>query len=67
MLTGFQQYLVEKGFKRTCSAINSKQETENYTSTMVSTYGPLQYNFKKGNIWVWWGLSEMGKPPVTTD
>lgn len=64
MLPGFQQYLVDKGFKRTCTEHCGNKEKEDYESTFLSTYNPLHYNFKKDDKWVWWGLSEWGKPPV---
>jgi hypothetical protein len=64
MLPGFQQYLVDKGFKRTCTDRFGKGEKEDYTSTYLSTYNPLHYNFKMGDKYCYWGLSEDKKPPV---
>lgn len=64
MLSGFQQYLVDKGFKRTCTEHCGKNEKEDYESTFLSTYNPLYYNFKKEDKYCYWGLCEYKKPPV---
>lgn len=64
MLPGFQQYLVDKGFKRTCTEHCSKKEIEDYASTFLSAYNPLHYNFKMGDKYAYWGLCEYQKPPV---
>jgi hypothetical protein len=64
MLSGFQQYLVDKGFKRTCTEHCGKNEKEDYVSTFLSSYNPLHYNFKKDNKYCYWGLCEHKKPPV---
>lgn len=64
MLTGFQKYLVDKGFKRTCNDPCSKNEKEDYESTYLSSYNPLHYNFRKGDKYCYWGLCEDNKPPV---
>lgn len=64
MLTGFQQYLVDKGFKRTAIEHCGKNEVENYTSNFLSSYSPLTYNFTKDNKCCYWGLSEHKKSPV---
>ena len=64
MLAGFQQYLVDKGFKRTCTEHCGKDEVEDYSSIFLSTYNPLYYNFKKDDKYCYWGLSEFKKPPV---
>ena len=63
MLPGFQKYLVDKGFKRTYSDIKGEQ-VEDYSSLFVSAYNPLFYEFRKDNHYCYWGLCEMGKPPV---
>ncbi len=60
MIPGFQQYLVDKGFKRT----KGITKEEDYDSTFVSSYGPLNYSFKKDGHYCYWGLSEREKPPV---
>ncbi len=62
MLPGFQQYLVDKGFKRTCRKFG--EEMEDYDSLFLSSYGPLHYEFRKDNHYAYWGLSEHQKPPV---
>jgi hypothetical protein len=59
---GFQQYLIKKGFARTCRKYN--KYVEDYTGTFLSSYGPLRYDLRKDDKYVWWGLSEMHKPPV---
>lgn len=64
MLPGFQQYLVDKGFKRTCTENCGKKEIENYTSTFLSAYNPLHYEFRKDNKYCYWGLCEYQKSPV---
>lgn len=64
MLSGFQQYLVDKGFKRTCKEHCGKNEKEDYESIFLSSYNPLQYNFKKEDKYCYWGLCEHNKPPV---
>lgn len=64
MLSGFQQYLVDKGFKRTCTEHCGNKEKEDYQSTFLSTYNPLRYNFKKDDNHCYFGLCEYGKPPV---
>lgn len=64
MLPGFQQYLVDKGFKRTCCGVGSKERVENYTSIFLSTYNPLDYEFRKDDKYCYWGLCEYQKPPV---
>jgi len=62
MLHGFHQYLIDKGFKRTCS--NLKGEiVENYDSLFVSTGNPLGYEYRKDNHYCYWGLSIQGMPP----
>ena len=64
MLTGFQKYLVDKGFKRTCTEHCGKNEIEDYINTFLSSYNPLHYNFKKDDKYCYWGLCEHGKSPV---
>lgn len=66
MLTGFQKYLVDKGFSRTRSEFVGRTHSlvEDYENEYLSAYGPLHYNFKKENIYALWGISESGKPPV---
>jgi len=64
MVAGFQQYLVDKGFKRTCTPHGGKNEKEDYESIFLSTYNPLHYNFKKYDKYCCWGLFEHKKPPV---
>lgn len=66
MITGFQKYLVDKGFKRTKTEWVGKQPfyVEDYQSNYISTYGPLHYNFHKGDKYCYWGLAERNKPPV---
>lgn len=64
MLTGFQQYLVDKGFKRTCTKYCSIEIVENYTSEFLSTYGLIEYQFTKDEKFCYWGLIEDKKPPV---
>ncbi len=64
MLAGFQQYLVDKSFKRTCTEHCGKNEKEDYSSIFLSNYNPLHYNFKKDDKYCYWGLSEHKKPPV---
>jgi hypothetical protein len=64
MLSGLQQYLVDKGFKRTCTKSYSKEEVEDYESLVLSTYSPLCYNFTKDGRSCYWGLSEYKKQPV---
>jgi hypothetical protein len=58
MLTGLHKYLVERGYKRTCSKlVNGKWvEVEDYDSMFVSTYGPDFYYYKKGYILFTYGL-----------
>jgi len=63
-LPGFQQYLVDKGFKRTCLEHCGKKEIEDYESIFLSSYNPIDYVFRKDNKECSWGLSEHGKPPV---
>lgn len=63
MLPGFQQYLVDKGFKRTYQQF--KEVKENYDSLFVSSYGPTHYEFSFESVFkCWYGLAEMHKPPV---
>jgi hypothetical protein len=64
MLTGFQKYLVDKGFKRICTEHCGTQRMENYTSNFLSSYNPLLYEFTMGDKWCYWGLSEYQRPPV---
>lgn len=64
MLAGFQQYLINKGFKRSAIEHCGDKEIENYSSTFLSTYNPLHYNFKKDDKYCYWGLCEHKKPPV---
>lgn len=64
MLSGFQQYLIDKGFKRTCKEHCGNLEKEDYTNKFLSTYSPLQYDFKKDDKYCYWGLCECNKPPV---
>lgn len=64
MLTGFQQYLIDKGFKRTCIEHCGKKEIENYESMFLSSANPIHYNFRKDNLYCFWGLVEYGKAPV---
>jgi hypothetical protein len=63
-LPGFQQFLVDKGFKRTCTEHCGSKVKEDYTSTFLSTCSPLTYDFEKGNKFCYWGLWEKDKPPV---
>ena len=64
-LPSFQQFLIDNGYKRTRLAIGSKTEkVEDYESVFLSTYGPTEYCFKKGNNFCFFGLVEVGKPPV---
>ena len=64
MVECFQKYLISKGFKRTCIKGNSKNEVEEYESNYLSSYNPLQYNFRKESKYCYFGLSERGRPPV---
>ena len=64
MIPGFQQYLVDKGFKRTCTFFKDEGEQENYKDIILSSYNPLHYNFSKDGKYCYWGLAEMHKPPV---
>lgn len=66
MLPGFQQYLVDKGFKRTYIEYHNRKaiEIEDYKKEFLSGYGPTHYNYRKDNLCCWYGLAEMGKPPV---
>lgn len=63
-LPGFQQYLVDKGFKRTCTEHCGTEIVEDYKSLFLSSYNPLYYNFTKEEYHCYWGLSEMHKPAV---
>jgi len=66
MLPEFQQYLVDKGFKRTVTKYVGKTpyEEENYKDVFLSSYGPLEYHFRKDDLYCYWGLCEADKPPV---
>lgn len=64
MLTKFEQYLVDRGFKRTCIEHCGKNEKEDYESTFLSTYNPFYYKLSKDDKCCYWGLSEYKKPPV---
>jgi len=64
MLSGFQQYLVNKGFKRTYNEYGGKSVKEDYISTVLSSYGPLYYTFTKDDKQCFWGLCEKKRPPV---
>lgn len=55
MLEGFQKYLVEQGFKRTKSEYKTG-EVEDYESYYISTYGPTEYTFERGDLFFFWGL-----------
>jgi len=63
MITGFQKYLVDKGFKRTYHT-SWGEKKEDYESVYLSSYNPLFYEFEKDEMYCWWGLSEKDKPPV---
>lgn len=64
MLLGFQQYLVNKGFKRTCINPANREREENYHSMFLSSYSPIKYDFTDGINYCYWGLCERGKSPV---
>ena len=64
MPIGFQKYLIDKGFKRTCIKASDKVETEDYESLFLSSYNPLHYNFYKDEVYCFWGLVEKDKPAV---
>lgn len=65
-LSGFQGFLVDKGFKRFYSDNSGKEtvEVENYDSVRLSSYDRICYEFKKDDKYCWWGLREYMKPPV---
>lgn len=63
-LPPFQQFLVDKGFTRTCIEPAGSKEVENYNSASLSAANPLQYEFRKDRHYCFWGLVEAGKPPV---
>ena len=58
MLTGLHKYLVDRGYKRTCSKlVNDKWvEVEDYDNMFVSTYAPDFYYYTKGDILFTYGL-----------
>jgi len=58
MLTGLHKYLVDRGYKRTCSKlVNDKWvEVEDYDNMSVSTYAPDFYYYTKGDILFTYGL-----------
>lgn len=65
MLGGFQDYLIDKGWKRYTKDRNLDRH-ENYTSNFLSGYGPATYFFSNDNfpgLEFWYGLAERGKPP----
>ena len=66
MITGFQKYLINKGFKRYYCNFNNKKNImiENYESLFLSSYDILTYEFIKDNKYCYFGLSEYQKPPV---
>lgn len=70
MLTGFQKYLVDKGFKRHYEVWsggkgNKKCEiVEDYESVFVNSIDRICYLFTKNNHKCLWGLCEYSKPPV---
>ncbi len=69
-LSGFQQYLVDKGWKRYYLDFyeSRKNPPKIYSdSVMVSSYGPTEYRFEHEDhpeIVLWWGLHIHKKPPV---
>ena len=58
MLTGLHKYLVDRGYKRTCSKlVNAKWvDVVDYDSMFVSTYSPDFYYYTKGDILFTYGL-----------
>lgn len=68
-LTGFQKYLIDKGFKRyyeiwSGGKGNKKcEKVEDYESVFVNSIDRKCYLFTKDNYKYWWGLCEYLKPP----
>jgi hypothetical protein len=66
MISSFQQYLVDNGFRRYTYEIGRHKEitfVDNVTSMSISTFGPVYYIFEKGETKFYWGLGVMGHSP----
>jgi hypothetical protein len=64
---GFQQFIINKGWKRYKEKSQIHDKTFDYKDNTVSGYGPTHYMFENEEypeIKFWWGLHEVKKPPV---
>lgn len=62
-MTKFENYLIEKGYKR--FYFDSKgNKIEDYKKQDYSSYGPVCYNYEKNNNKIVFGLHEQGLPPT---
>jgi len=66
MISAFQQYLVDNGFRRYTYEIGKNKNitfVDNVVSMNISTFGPTYYAFEKDRTKFYWGLGVAGHAP----